>query len=93
MKIIVDNIPEYPVDCLFSVQNTNSKIGTYFTCSLKENIDGKHKNSPCICKNTRDCGCLKKIFSQEDNDVCEPVYVNDKGELIGLDNFVGGSVI
>lgn len=59
MKIIVDKIPEYPVDCLFSVLNTNSR-GTYFTCSLRENIDGKHKNSPCLCKNTKNCNYLRE---------------------------------
>ena len=59
MKIIVDKIPEYPVDCLFSVQNKNSRR-TYFTCSLRENIDGKHKNSPCICRNTKNCECLRE---------------------------------
>jgi hypothetical protein len=59
MKIIVDKIPPYPVDCLFSVLNTNS-TGTYFICSLRENIDGKHKNSPCICKDTKNCECLRE---------------------------------
>ena len=80
MKIIVDKLPKNPVDCLFSVRSTYSGI-VYYTCSLKENIKGKHKNSPCICKDTSNCICLKELFSQEDNDT---VYVNDKGELIGL---------
>ncbi len=59
MKIIVDKMPEYPVDCLFSSQTTNSK-GTYFICSLRQNIEGKHKNSPCICKSTKNCTCLRE---------------------------------
>lgn len=59
MKIIVDKMPEYPVDCLFSSQTTNCK-GTYFICSLRENIEGKHKNSPCICKSTKNCQCLRE---------------------------------
>lgn len=80
MKIIVDSIPEYPVDCLFSVLNTNSS-GIYFTCSLRENINNKHKNSLCICNDTANCKCLKKLFSQEDNDT---IIINDNGEVIGL---------
>lgn len=60
MKILVDKIPEYPEDCLFSIQNTyNGK--TYYTCMLKENIEGKHKNSPCLCKSTKHCNCLKEV--------------------------------
>lgn len=58
MKIIVDKMPEYPVDCLFSIRNSNNGI-VYYTCALRENIDGKHKNSPCMCKRTEYCNCLK----------------------------------
>ena len=83
MKIIVDELPKNPIDCLFSVRSTYSGI-VYYACSLKANIEGKHKNSPCICRDTGNCTCLKELFSQEDNGVGEPIYVNDKGELIGI---------
>ena len=64
MKIIVDELPKDPIDCLFSVRNSHNGI-VYYTCSLKENIEGKYKNSPCICKDTSNCMCLKKIIWPE----------------------------
>ena len=60
MKILVDEIPEYPQDCLFSILNKHNGE-TYYTCMLKENIEGKHKNSPCLCKSTKYCNCLKEV--------------------------------
>lgn len=65
MRILVDEIPKYPEDCLFSIRNANNGV-VYYTCILKENIQGKHKNSPCLCKSTKYCNCLKRLDDNED---------------------------
>lgn len=57
MKIIVTSMPDTPKQCLFSEENLMMGLETYI-CTLKQDIPGKHKNSPCICKDTKRCECL-----------------------------------
>lgn len=51
MKIIVDEMPNNPKDCLFSKRNC--EYGQ--VCKLKL----------CVCKNTKECACLTAIRIKE----------------------------
>lgn len=85
MKVIVDKLPTKKEDCLFCFTNTLDKYGSH-KCFFKvcefEFGDGLHCSyNDCFLSQGLKCPYLKELFSQEDNDT---VYVNDKGELIGI---------
>ena len=88
MKVIVDKLPTKKEECLFCFTNTLDKYNSHrclFKVSEYEFGDGLHCSyNDCFLSQGLKCPYLKELFSQEDNDVGEPIYVNGRGELIGI---------
>jgi hypothetical protein len=86
MKIIVDKLPTKKEDCIFCLIDSIDK--KWHKCLFRvhhsdtKGIGGiSLSTDDCYLACKKRCPYLKELFSQEDNDT---VYVNDKGELIGL---------
>ena len=85
MKIIVDKLPTKKEDCLFCIKE-HIENSPFHGCMFQiDSSDFRHGLSTdidtCYLECGKKCPYLKELFSQEDNDT---VYVNDKGELIGI---------
>lgn len=66
MKIIVDEMPETPRDCLFSEEKRLGDNFTGYICTLRFDIPGKKpKNTQCLCKDTKFCECLQELGKQQ----------------------------